>query len=89
MDHQWAASTLIDVGAIEVAQGIVGVDVLALDLELELRKERPAVRAGGIGKQLLEGGFGGAFVFDALVAVGLEGLVVGPERLSRLFSTKS
>jgi hypothetical protein len=77
----------------EIAQGAVGVDVLGcsgvrrpapntgFDLKLELGKKRPAVRARGIGEELLECGFGGAFVVNALIAVSLQRLIVSLDRL--------
>ncbi len=60
----------------QIAQGAVGGDVLFADAVFLFGDERPAAPAGGVGKQGLEGGPQGAFVGDAMLAVGLQRLVI-------------
>ena len=62
---------------VAVLEGAVRVDVLAADLEDLFGDERPAVRPGGDGEEVGEGGFGGAFVYGIVVGIGLERGVVG------------
>ncbi len=72
----------IAVGQIEfVAERAVGIDRPAAAFDGLLGDERQAVRLGGFAEQLLEGGFEGSFMRDILRGVGLEGLVVGGQRL--------
>ena len=72
----------------EITEGAVGEDSVFADFEFLFGNEFPAVGLGGFFEQALEGGFEGAFVDHAVVAVTLQGGVVFLEGLVSRLDTR-